>query len=59
MNHPVVKIGTALAFAVAIVVFFLPPPEGYAPQTMHADSILWLVENVKFERAIRQLVNRV
>ena len=43
MTHPVVKAGTALVFALAVVVFFLPPPAGYTAQTMHAGALCVLV----------------
>jgi di/tricarboxylate transporter len=43
MNHPVVKIGTAIIIALAAVVFFLPPPEDYTPQAMHAAALCVLV----------------
>lgn len=43
MTHPFVKAGTALVFALAVVVFFLPAPAGYSPQTMQAGALCILV----------------
>jgi anion transporter len=43
MNHPVVKFGTAIFVALAAIVFFVPPPQGYTPQTMHAAALCVLV----------------
>jgi len=43
LTHPLVKAGTALVFALAVVVFFLPPPAGYTAQTMHAGALCVLV----------------
>jgi anion transporter len=43
LTHPLAKAGTALVFALAVVVFFLPPPAGYTAQTMHAGALCVLV----------------
>lgn len=43
MSHPYIKAGTALVFVLAAVVFFLPPPAGYSPQTMQAGALCILV----------------
>ena len=43
MTHPFVKFGTAVVVALAAIVFFLPAPEGYTTQTMHAGALCVLV----------------
>ena len=43
MNSRVAQLGTAAIVALAAIVFFLPPPEGYSPQTMHAAGLCVLV----------------
>jgi anion transporter len=43
LNRPFVTGGTAIVVAFAAVVFFLPPPTGYSPQTMHAAGLCVLV----------------
>ncbi len=43
MNHSFAKAGTAVVAALAVVVFFLPPPAGYSPQTMQAGALCILV----------------
>lgn len=43
MTRPAVKIATAFVFAAAVVVFFLPAPAGYTPQTMHGGALCLFV----------------
>jgi anion transporter len=43
VTHPLIKAGTWVIFVLAVVVFFLPPPAGYEPQTMRAGALCLLV----------------
>ena len=43
MRRPLAAIATAAVVLAAVVVFFLPAPAGYTPQTMHAAALCILV----------------
>ncbi|MGZ8210873.1 MAG: SLC13 family permease [Burkholderiales bacterium] len=43
MKRPVAAVGSAVVLLIAGVVFFIPPPESYTAQTMHAAALCILV----------------
>ena len=42
MKNPFATFGTALVVALAVAIFFWPPPAGYTSQTMHAGALCLL-----------------